>query len=201
MPLFLLDRENRSLEFGDMTNPPTQTYHITIDGVDYSVPHRLIGCSVIMRTSRSLIEAFHDGKPVAMHQRRWEHGSVATDPAHMPPGHCAWRAKETADLELWARDRGEAVQAIMAVEAALGYTGRVKDLQFEMIDGLARKFGRDAFELACTRACAVGDLTIAHVRNLLNANRQGGPIRQPHRRTSTVPTSNVRGASYYAGEA
>lgn len=177
------------------------TYHVNVEGVDYSVPHRLIACPVIVRTSRLAVEVFHNGKPVAMHQRRWEPGTIVTDPTHMPPAHRAWRVKETADLELWAKDRGEAVRAIMAAEAALGHTGRVRDLQFELVDGLDRKYGPEAFEQACARACAVGDRTIAHVRNLLSANRQYVPIRKRSMPRPTTSAANVRGASYYAGEA
>lgn len=177
--------------------PPT--YHVAVEGVDYSVPHRLIACPVIVRTSRALIEVFHDGKPVAMHERHWGPGTVVTEPAHMPPGHRAWRAKETADLELWARDRSDAVKAIMAAETALGYTGRVKQQQYELVERLARD--RAGFEQACARACAVGNPTLAHVRNLLSAMRHRLPIGKAQKPRRTVSASNVRGASYYAGEA
>lgn len=193
--------ENPFVYFSEKQVKVPPSYHVNAEGVDYSVPHRLIACRVVVRTSRLTVEVFHDGKPVAMHQRCWERGSVVTDPAHMPPGHRAWRARETADLELWARGRSEAVQAIMVRENARGHTGRVRDMQFELVDGLARKFGAEAFEQACARACAVGDLTIAHVRNLLNANRQGVPINRPRRQPPTLPTANVRGAAYYAGDA
>ncbi|MFV0643875.1 MAG: IS21 family transposase [Sphingomonadaceae bacterium] len=179
--------------------PPT--YHVTVEGSEYSVPHRLIASKVVVQTSRTLVEVFHDGKPVAMHQRSWTHGSIVTDPAHMPEGHKQWRAKETTNLELWAESWSEPVQAIMAAEAALGHTGKVRQAQFDLADRLARAHGRAAFEQACRRACAIGNLTIAHVRNLLVANRQAIPNRtvpDPVRRGSG---GNVRGAAYYAGEA
>lgn len=179
--------------------PPN--YHVNVEGIDYSVPHRLIACRVVVQTSRLAIEVFYDGQLVAMHQRSWERGTFVTDPAHMPPGHYAWRLKETADLELWAKDRGEAVRTIMAAEAALGHTGRVRDTQYELVERLARKYGSEAFEQACARACAVGDHSITHVRNLLASNRQGAAIRSKPVPRPNHPAKNVRGASYYAGEA
>lgn len=177
------------------------TYHLDVEGVDYSVPHRLIASQVVVQTSRLAIEVFHDGRPVAMHQRCWTRGTVVTDPAHMPPGHRRWRAKETADLELWAETWGEPVKAIMAAEAARGHTGSARQSQFDMVDRLARKHGSEAFERACARAVAIGNHSIAHVRKLLKAGREGLPIRGPAAAAPGMSSGNVRGAGYYAGEA
>lgn len=177
------------------------TYHVRVEGVDYSVPHRLVASKVVVQMSRLAIEVFHDGKPVAIHQRCWTRGAVVTDPAHMLPGHRQWRAKETADLELWAEDRGEPVKAIMAAETARGHTGSVRQSQFDMVDRLARKHGPEAFERACARAVAIGNLTIVHVRNLLTSRRESLPIRSSATRVPPSNSGNVRGAGYYAGEA
>ncbi len=177
------------------------TYHVSVEGVDYSVPYRFIASKVVVQTSRLAIEVFHDGKPVAMHRRCWTRGAVVTDPAHMPPGHRQWRAKETADLELWAETRGEPVKVIIAAEAARGYTGSARQSQFDMVDRLARKHGTEAFEQACARAVAIGNFSIAHVRELLKAGREGLPIRAAAVAVPRTNSGNVRGAAYYAGEA
>jgi hypothetical protein len=88
----------------------------------------------------------------------------------------------------------------MAAETARGHTGSARQSQFDLVDRLARKSGPEAFEQAYARACALGNHTIAHVRNLLKAERQSVPIRavaKPVRRTNS---KNVRGAAYYGGK-
>jgi hypothetical protein len=192
--------ENPFIYFTEKQFKVPPAYHVNVEGVDYSVPHRLIGSKVIVQATRLTIEVFHDGKPVAMHQRCWTRGSAVTDPTHMPAGHRQWRAKETADLELWAETWSEPVKTIMAAETAKGYTGSAKQSQFDLVDHLARRFGREAFDQACARACALGNHTIAHVRNLLKAGRQSMPIRAVAKPVRRSNSKNVRGAAYYGGK-
>src|SRR5512135_262238 len=45
-------------------------YHVTVEGVAYSVPHRLIGQSVDVHRTASLVSVFHKGQRVAAHVRR-----------------------------------------------------------------------------------------------------------------------------------
>lgn len=175
--------------------PPT--YLVKWDGIEYSVPHRLIASKVVVQASGRWIEIFHDGQPVARHSRRWEADEPVVNPDHMPPNHRAWRAKETDDIVLWASDYPEPVREIAAVEAARGLSGNARRQQFDLFTGLYRTYGRGSFEQACARACDVGARNIAHVRNLLMNKRHRIPANPS---SSPTPPSggNVRGAGYYA---
>jgi transposase len=173
-------------------------YHIDCDDVYYSVPHRLIGKPVELRANTTTVEIFHDGKPVAVHPRGGAPGSAVTTPAHMPPGHRAWRALDEANLGLWAEDYDDAVQEVAAVEMMRGYIGTVRIKRYKLFDALVREFGRDRFEAACARALANGRPDLPHIRNLLaNGLERAALAATATPKKSRRATKNVRGAHYY----
>jgi len=188
------------LYFAEKQCKVPRDYHVSWDHIEYSVPHRLIDASVIIRADRSTIRVLHDGQLVALHQRRWGTSDPVTEPDHMLPNHRVWRAEETTDLVLWARNWPEAVQIVAgAVTASSKLSGKARDQQFALFTKLARAHGKERFIQACDRACAVGDPSIRHVRNLLHSRRQSMPVAPPP--VTALPTAdeNVRGAAYYAG--
>jgi hypothetical protein len=52
-------------------------YHIEVDGFFYSVPHALIHADVDVRGTARMIEIFHRGQRVGLHERRYMgHGTI-----------------------------------------------------------------------------------------------------------------------------
>jgi transposase len=70
-------------------------YHVTVDGVAYSIPHRLIGAVVDVHAGPAVIQVFHRGDRVACHRRRVAGedpragGDRVTLDAHKPANHKA----------------------------------------------------------------------------------------------------------------
>src|SRR5471030_3562400 len=62
-------------------------YHIEVHDFLYSVPHALIREEVDVRATARIVEIFHRGQRVGVHQRRYRGRRHGTDPDHMPSSH------------------------------------------------------------------------------------------------------------------
>lgn len=58
-------------------------YYIRVDSCDYSVDPAMIGRFVDVSADLSRVEARHQGRLVASHERVWARGMTVTDPAHV----------------------------------------------------------------------------------------------------------------------
>ena len=58
-------------------------YYVRVDSSDYSVDPAVIGRFVDVTAGLTKIEAHHDGRLVATHDRVWARGMTITDPAHV----------------------------------------------------------------------------------------------------------------------
>src|SRR5437899_261236 len=130
-------------------------YHLELHGHYYSVPYALIHEHVDARLPATTAEIFHRGQRVAAHRRSVVRGQHTTDPAHMPKAHqrhLEWTPSRLID---WARTIGPQTAAL--VEAILadrphpeqGYRSCLGILR------LAKRYGLERLEAACTRAGAL----------------------------------------------
>ena len=62
-------------------------YHIEVHDFLYSVPHALIRTEVEVRVTARVVEVFHRGQRVAVHERRYMGRKHGTNPEHMPSAH------------------------------------------------------------------------------------------------------------------
>jgi transposase len=171
-------------------------YHIRIDGHFYSVPHRHVRDKLWVRITARTIEAFCKGKRVACHMRSDKAREKTTLEEHMPPAHrhyAEWTPEkllakaegigpDTAILtDVIMRDKPHPEQGLRAG------AGIIK---------LARAFGEDRLEAACTRAIAIGARTYSSVKSILenNLDRQ-----KPQKSTDdpAITHDNIRGRHYY----
>src|SRR3989454_7161556 len=173
-------------------------YHIELHGHYYSVPYALIHEHVDARLTATTVEIFHRGQRVAAHRRRFVRGQHTTDPAHMPKAHqrhLEWTPSRLID---WARTIGPQTAAL--VEAILadrphpeqGYRSCLGILR------LAKRYGRERLEAACTRAGAVEARSYRHVDSILKhgLDRLAPPEVSPPL-TLTPVYDHVRGRDYY----
>ena len=127
-------------------------YHVRVDYMHYSVPHRLIGerCDIRLYASRVVIS--HKGEVVAEHERlRGRRGQFLTDVGHMPPNHqmsdSPW---SQAYFERWA-DRigpatGVAIRRIMASKPVV----QQSFVPCRNVLGLSKSYAPDLLERACS---------------------------------------------------
>ena len=82
-------------------------YHIEVDDFFYSVPHALIRAEVDVRITARMVEIFHRGQRVAVHQRRTMGRKHGTDPDHMPSAHRRYAVDAGSLPALGRQDRAE----------------------------------------------------------------------------------------------
>ena len=173
-------------------------YHVDVDGHYYSVPYRLVKQQVEARITQRTIELFHKGERVACHVRGGARGRHTTVPEHMPSSH--------------RRHAGWTIERIKRDAASLGpNTAMLADLILESrphpeqgyracigILRLARQYGAERLEAACTRGLEIGARSYGSISSIL----QNGLDRRPPSRTAEAPElpldhPNIRGGRYY----
>jgi hypothetical protein len=93
-------------------------YHIEVHDFLYSVPHALIRAEVEVRVTERIVEVFHRGQRVAVHQRRYMGRKHGTDPDHMPSTH-RFLADWTPDrFRRWAGKIGPNTEALISAVLA-----------------------------------------------------------------------------------
>jgi transposase len=162
------------------------------------VPYTLIHEPVDARLTATTVEIFHRGQRVAAHRRSGVRGQHTTDPAHMPKAHqrhLEWTPSRLVD---WARTIGPhtaaLVQAILAdrPHPEQGYRSCLGILR------LAKQYGPERLDAACTRAGAVGARSYRHVDSILKHGLDRLATPEASRQLTLTPVhEHVRGRDYY----
>jgi transposase len=177
-------------------------YHLVFDGFYYSVPYTMLGQTVILRATTTTIEVLdRQHTRIASHMRRKiaGQGRYITCQEHMPPNHQAVQQQRDFDgkrYRNWAQKIGmntyRVVDRLLTANPAeeQGYKSCMGILQF------ANKYGAEALETACARACMSGAYSYTAVKMILkNVKADGG---HPDTDQRTTPEhENIRGSAYY----
>lgn len=172
-------------------------YHVQVDRNFYSVPWQLIGSSLDVRLTSTLVEVFNGAERVASHPRfNGTHGRYSTLPAHMPQAHRSqlvdWNPER---FEQWAASIG--VDTLAAVQAILA-SRKIVEQSYRSCLGvmsLAKKAGGHArLEDACARALAATPAPSYTLIKKLWASWTPAP---PPPAASLGGAGFVRGSDYY----
>lgn len=171
-------------------------YHVEVEGHRYSVPHNLVGQALEARITRATVELLQRGERVASHSRSERRGGFTTVADHMPAAHRAHLEWTPQRLIHWGNDIGLATGAVVTrlleqyKHPEHGYRACLGLLS------LAKRYGRDRLEAACTVALDLRAYQYRHVRDILANNRdRAAPM--PSTDWTSPPHANVRGAGYY----
>lgn len=172
------------------------SYHVLVDGHWYSVPHRLVGQRVSVRSSRATVEIIHQHVRVASHARSSVVGGHTTDPIHPPEAHRAYAERTPEKYLAWARTVGPNVLAVVHHQfdravPALGLPA------CDVLRKLVRTHGDAEVEAAAERAVEIQSLTVKSVRSLLSTGRYRRSREQPSQSVLPLDHANVRGGDYY----
>lgn len=170
-------------------------YHIEVDGFFYSAPHALIHAEVDVRATARMIEIFHRGQRVGLHERRSMGRRHGTEPAHMPSAHRRYAAWSPERFRRWAAQIGPNTEALIAAVLA---SRSHPEQGFRTCLGMLKLYrGVDAVrtEAVSARALEIGAFNCKSVAALL-ARKSPAPARE------TAPTTlfdhaNLRGPGYY----
>ena len=172
-------------------------YHVEVDAHRYSVPHTLVGLVLEARITDALVEVLHRGQRVACHVRSTRRGGFTTLDEHMPVAHRAHKQWTPERLIHWGSSIG--VNTGQFVAQLLGRF-RHPEHGYRSCLGLlslAKRYGPQRLEAACTLALELGAAHYRHVRDILHNGRDLIARAQPEPEWVAPAHDNVRGAAHY----
>jgi transposase len=171
-------------------------YHVEIAKHHYSVPHPLLREKVWARITARTVEVFHRGQRVAAHVRSSAPRQHTTVREHMPSSHRRYADWTPESLRRQAGEIGHHTAVLVEVilrersHPEQGFRASVGILR------LAKTYGRERLEAACTRALEIGARSYSSVnsilRNNLDRRRPAMPADGP-----AIAHTNIRGPTYF----
>jgi transposase len=171
-------------------------YHVELDGFFYSVPHQLIREQVDTRVTARMVEIFHRGKRIAVHERRYGGRRHGTDPDHMPSAHRRYAEWTPERFRRWGASIGPETEGLVIAILA----NRPHPEQgFRTCLGVLRLFkdlDRARAETVAARAVAIGALTYKSIASIIatKLDRTIPPATEPQ---AVVTHPNLRGSDYF----
>jgi hypothetical protein len=171
-------------------------YHIEVHDFLYSVPHALIRAEVEVRVTERIVEVFHRGQRVAVHQRRYMGRKHGTDPDHMPSSHRHYAEWTPERFRRWAGKIGPNTEGLISAVLA---SRRHPEQGFRTCLGILRSYrGLDAacLEAVSARALELGVLNCKGVAALL-ARKPNDAAANNDPPNTLFDHANLRGPGYY----
>ena len=172
-------------------------YHVEVDFHRYSVPHALVGLALEARITDALVELLHRGQLVACHARNARRGGFTTRDEHMPAAHRAHKQWTPERLVHWGgsigANTGQFVTQLLQRfrHPEHGYRSCLGLLS------LAKRYGPQRVEAACTLALELGAGHYRHVRDILANGRDLVARAAPEPEWVAPAHDNLRGAANY----
>ena len=176
-------------------------YHISVDGMLYSVPYEFIKRKVDVRVTDTVIEIFYNHNRIASHRRlTGRKGQYSTITEHMPSDHQKYLEWNGDRFRRWAERIGpntcRVINSILASQ-------RVEQQSYRSCMGLlklAEKYSDRRLEAACEKALSyTASPSYKSVRNILAAGMD--KTGQDPQDATASPSQNrhaiTRGADYY----
>ena len=169
-------------------------YHVEVGHHYFSVPYQLIGETLDVKITPTLVEIFRKGRPVAAHRR--SEARYTTVPEHMPSAHREHRRWSPPRLVARAHTLGPHVSELVdqllssRVHPEQGYRPCLGIVR------LADRYGAPRLDAACRRALAFAAVSYKSVKAILEKglDRLGeatGPTAAP------LDHDNIRGGADY----
>ncbi|MGX1135682.1 hypothetical protein RKD49_007872 [Streptomyces glaucescens] len=145
--------------------------HIRVGRTLYSVPWKLIGRKVDVRSTATMVQVFHDGSLVKIHTAL-EQGK-RTDKSHYPPEKIAFQMR----TPVWCRSQASesVTPAARSSTSCWRSTSSTSSVLPRGVLGLRKKYGDTRLEAACARGIAVGDPSYRTIKGILIAGTEADP--------------------------
>ena len=199
---FLLPLPATPYELADWKQATVQfNYHISIEGMLYSVPYEYIKRKVDVRITEKIMEVFYNHNRIASHKRLFgRKGQYSTIVEHMPPDHQQYLEWNGNRFRKWAELIGpnthKTVDAILTSK-------RVEQQTYKSCMGLLKlvdRYSAGRLEAACEKALTfTASPSYKSIKNILVA----GTTKEDASIAETKPVKNIygitRGSNYYGG--
>jgi transposase len=171
-------------------------YHVEIAKHYYSVPHQLLREKIWARITARTVEVFYRGKRIAAHVRSSSNRKHTTVREHMPSSHQRYADWTPERIRRQAGAIGRHTSALVEIilrertHPEQGFRACVGILR------LAKTYGRERLEDACSRALEIGARSYSSVNSILKNNldrrRPAMPADGP-----AIAHDNIRGPTYF----
>ena len=171
-------------------------YHVEIEKHYYSVPHQLLREKVWARITARTVEVFHGGKRVTAHMRSSSNRKHTTVREHMPSSHRRYADWTPERIRRQAGAIGRHASALVEIilrertHPEQGFRACIGILR------LAKTYGHERLEAACSRALEIGARSYSSVNSILKNNldrkRPATPADGP-----AIAHDNIRGPTYF----
>lgn len=167
-------------------------YHISFDGVWYSVPFQYVRRQVSVIAREKSIAIMCDGMRIASHKRAFHKGIYCTNPDHMPKAHRDYTEWNGDRFRSWAKKIGQATEGV--IDAIL--TSRKIEQQTyrscQGVLGLAKVHGEKLLEEACQKALLrTNRPSYKTVKDIISV------LASKHEEQDTDKGAYLRGGDYY----
>ena len=176
-------------------------YHISVDGMLYSVPYEYIKRKVDVRITDQVVEIFFNHNRIASHRRRYgRKGQYSTITEHMPEDHQKYLEWNGDRFRKWAERIGS--NTCKVVNAILAST-RIEQQSYRSCMGLLRlaeKYSPQRLEAACIKALSyTASPSYKSVKNILVAGKDKPEKVDPKSESAKSRNSHAitRGGDYY----
>lgn len=174
-------------------------YHISVDGMLYSVPYEYIKRKVDVRITDKTLEVFYNHNRIASHRRIYgRKGQYSTLVEHMPQDHQKYLEWNGDRFRKWAERIGSNMYKV--VDAILT-SKHVEQQTYRSCMGLlklADKYSAERLEAACKRGLSyTATPSYKSIKNILTTG-QDKPPSEPDKPEATHNNYGMtRGAGYY----
>ena len=174
-------------------------YHISVDGMQYSVPYEYIKRKVDVRVTESAIEIFYNHQRIASHRRLYgRKGQYSTVTEHMPEDHQKYLEWNGDRFRNWASQIGENTRTVID---SLLTSQRVEQQSYRACMGLLKlsdRYSRTRLEAACRLALSYTDRpSQKNVRSILAAGQDKSVPEPAVPKEVRNKHAITRGADYY----
>lgn len=173
-------------------------YHISIEGMLYSVPYEYIKKKVSVRVTDRLIEIFSNHERIASHMRLYgPAGQYSTVAEHMPKDHQEYLQWNGERFRSWASRIG--VNTHIVVSKILS-SNKIEQQGYRSCMGLlqlANKHSAELLEAACQKALTFSSSpSYKNIKNIL-VTRKNELLPNEKAVKACIPHGITRGADYY----
>ena len=171
-------------------------YHVKVEKTYYSVPYTLIGESLDIMHTGTVIEIYHKGKRVASHIKVNKPGAFVTENLHMPNEHRQYLEWTPARIKLWGQKIGPHTRNLMEeimnhrVHPEHGFRSCLGIIR------LSKTYSPERVESACKRALEIEAYNYKSVKSLLQMGLEGSVIDAENKKIIPLH-NNIRGNDYY----
>jgi len=169
-------------------------YHVEVDRYYFSVPYQYISKMMDVKVTATMVEIFHNGRPIAAHAR--SRNRYTTRPEHMPSSHREYRRWSPPRVVSRAKQIGPHVSQLVdrllseKIHPEQGYRPCLGIVR------LADKYGSHRLEAACKRALAYSAVSYKSVKSILDKGLDR--VAEMPTRDEPIQHDNIRGDQAYA---